>query len=129
MIKEFDPVIYPFRLWVAKDTTIEEIDRHFEAICDDLTGTSFKDNHTLPDSRTAAARTYIVGHKKSGYMGCLVYLPKGTPLKILSHEADHCADWLFEQIGEDKRSYNNGEPYAYYQSWVFECLYKVKSGK
>lgn len=127
MIKLFDPVIYPFKIWITKDATLDEIDRQFVAISDDgEEGLPFKKHHVLPDGITADARTYVVGNKKSGYQGCLVYLTKKTALKILSHEACHCADWLFEQIGDDEEhTFRNGEPYAYYQSWVFECLYKT----
>jgi len=129
-IYEFDPQIYPTRLWVArKGVTIDEIDKMFEAICsDNITGCSFKENHTLPGIGTGA-ETFVVGHKKSGFMGCLVYLNSPREAKYLSHEADHCADHLFETIGEKERSYNHGEPYAYYQSWVFDCLYKVWRNK
>ena len=128
-IYEFDPVIYPTRVWVAeKGITLEEIDKEFEAICDDKSGCSFKENHTLPDFSTGG-ETYVVGHKKLGLMGCLVVLYTPREAKILSHEADHCADWLFQYIGETTRSYNGGECYAYYQSWVFDCLYKVWRGK
>ena len=124
-IYEYDPVIYPFKVWVArKDTTIEQIDKVFEALRQDDTGCSFKDNHTLPTMGTAA-QTFIVGHKKTGFMGCLVVFGFGTRVKDLSHEADHCADWLFERIGETTREYERGECYAYYQSWVFNCLYNV----
>lgn len=128
-IYEFDPVIYPFKVWVAKrSVTIEQIDHVFVAICEDDTGCSFKDNHSLPTNVTAA-QTFIVGHKKSGFMGCLVVFGYNTKMKNLSHEASHCADWLFQRIGEDKREYERGECYAYYQSWVFDCLYKVFRGK
>ena len=128
-IYEFDPVIYPFKLWVArKGTTIEQIDKVFEALCEDNIGCSFKENHTLPTIGTAV-RTYVVGHKKQGVTGCLVVFGYNTKVKHLSHEADHCADWLFTQIGETERDYEHGECYAYYQSWVFDCLYNVFRGK
>jgi hypothetical protein len=128
-IYEFDPVIYPFKVWVARrGVTLEQIDKVFEALCEDDTGIPFKGNHTLPTIGTAA-QTFIVGHKKQGITGCLVVFGHGTLIKDLSHEADHCADWLFERIGETERDYERGECYAYYQSWVFECLYKVFKGK
>ena len=128
-IYEFDPVIFPTRIWVAKKgITINEIDRTFYAVCDDNTGVSFKDSHKLPGAGTGA-ETYIVGHKRIGLQGCLVILNGSKDAKMLSHEAAHCADWLFEFIGEQERSYNHGESYAYYQSWVFDCLYKVWRGK
>lgn len=128
-IYEFDPVIYPTKVWVAlDDVTIDEIDEAFEAICNDDTGVPFKENHTLLE-RYTDAKTIVVGCKEQHRTGCLVLMRKNTALKSLSHEADHCADYLFEEIGETERSYNHGEPYAYYQSWVFDCLYKVKKGE
>lgn len=124
-IYEFNPVIYPTRLWVALSSiTIDEIDKTFDAICDDGVGVSFKANHKLLGVGVDA-KTYIVGHKKQNIIGCLVIISDSVQVKNLSHEADHCADYLFEEIGETERSYLHGEPYAYYQSWVFDCLYNV----
>lgn len=127
-IYEFDPVIYPFKLWVTRSsTTIDEIDRVFEAINDDGFGVPFKSvYHNMLDYGTDAT-TIIVGHTKQGLKGCLVVLSSKVAVKTLSHEADHCADYLFEEIGDTERTYAHGEPYAYYQSWVFDCLYKVKN--
>ncbi len=127
-IYEFDPIIFPTKVWVALDgITIDEIDNAFEAIYDDNIGMSFKENNTLLDVGVDA-KTFIVGNKAQNIKGCLVLIRKDTQLKSLSHEASHCADWLFEDIGETERSYNS-ECYAYYQSWVFDCLYKVQKGK
>lgn len=125
MIYEFDPVIYPTKVWVGVDVSLKEIDKTFEAICEDNTGMLFSDSHRLPDTDTDAT-TYIVGHKKQCMKGCLVIIKGDCQLKSLSHEACHCADYIFEEIGEDMRSYEHGEPYAYYQSWVFECLLKIR---
>lgn len=128
-IYEFDPVIYPMKIWVAfSSVTIDEIDEVFFAVGDDDVAAPFKECHTLLGYGNMA-KTFIVGHKEQEIKGCLVVLRRGAPMKYLSHEADHCADYLFEEIGETERSYEHGEPYAYYQSWVFDCLYRVLKGK
>lgn len=129
-VHEFNPVIYPFKLWVVKEgITINEIDEMFDAINDDGYGVSYSDVYKSLLDHGTDATTFIVGHKKQGVKGCLVVMGRKVKIKSLSHEADHCADYLFEDIGDTRRSFDGGEPYAYYQSWVFECLYNVKRGK
>lgn len=128
-IYEFNPCIYRTRLWVCRrGVTIEELDDTFEALCDDNTGASFKENHSLPQY-DEGIKVYPVGHKKSGYSGCLVYLNRGITAADICHEAVHCMDWLFIQIGESERSWEHCEPSAYYAGWVFDCIWKVWKGK
>lgn len=129
-IYEFDPVIYPTRLWVARSSiTIDEIDEVFDAINDEGYGVPFRSrHHSLLEVGTDAV-TFVVGHKKKNITGCLVVVSSKCYVRTLSHEADHCADYLFETIGDTERTYDHGEPYAYYQSWVFECLYNIIRGK
>ena len=128
-IYEFDPHIYKTRLWVCKKgVTLEEIDEVFDALCEDGTGTSFKDNHKLP-SCDEGIKVYPVGHKKSCYTGLLVYLNRNFTPGDICHEAVHCTDWLFIEIGETERSWEHSEPPAYYAGWVFNCIWKVYKGK
>lgn len=130
-IFEFNPVLYPTRLWVCKSgTTIDELDEVFGVLCEDNTIESFKDNLQLPQFGDSAT-TYIVGHKKLGLKGCLVYLNREVTVGSLAHEASHCTDWIFDEIDDapKERLYESGEPRAYYLQWVMECLWKVKQGK
>lgn len=128
-IYEFNPQIYKTRLWVAKrGVTKDEIDKVFYALNEDEEGVSFADNHEMPDYGTAL-ETYIVGHKESKIKGCLVVINREVTVGSLAHEASHCADWLFEDIGEATRSYEHGEPQAYYIEWVTDRLYEVYKGK
>lgn len=127
MIHEFNPVIYPTRVWVARSTvSIEEIEKIFDAITGDGYGVPFRSKYTTLLEATSDASTFIVGHKEKNVTGCLVIISDEVMTKTLSHEACHCADYLFETIGDTERTYDHGEPYAYYQSWVFDCLFNVR---
>ena len=129
-IYEFAPVIYPTKVWVAfSSITIDEIDKVFDAINGEGYGVPFKSKYQSLLETSTDAVTFVVGHKKQNITGCLVVMKTTAKLRTLSHEADHCADYLFEQIGDTERSYEHGETYAYYQSWVFDCLYKVRGRK
>jgi len=129
-IHEFNPIIYPTRLWVAdRFATIDEIDELFYGIDDNGEVVSFKDNYT--QDVCTMATTYPVSHKKTGWRGCLViFHRRDMPLSTLNHEASHCTDWLLSGLGiESGTTFTNGEARAYYSEWVWNRLYDVKQGK
>lgn len=130
-VHEFDPQVYPTRLWVAKGWEIKftELDELFYAVSKEGEIYSFKDQFK-EDKPNDFATTYPVGLKKTGWRGCLVVIHrKDTPIAILTHEASHCTDWLFEQLGIMQQGFDDGEPRAYYTQWVFQKLYDVKTNK
>lgn len=131
-IYEFDPQVYPTRLWVCKnkDVTIEDVDKMFYALDDANERCRFKEVQEMPDFNSYA-RTYPVSHKETGWRGCLVILNRGDmPTSTCTHEASHCTDWLFEQLGiESGTTFENGEARAYYHEWVFNRIYEVKQGR
>lgn len=129
---EFNPQVYPTRLWIAKskDVTIDDVDKEFYALSDTNERCGFKEVQEMPDMSSYAS-TYPVSHKKTGWRGCLVILNRGDmPTSTCTHEASHCTDWLFEQLGiESGTTFNNGEARAYYHEWVFNRIYEVKQGR
>ena len=130
-IYEFNPQVYPTRLWVAKskDVVIDDIDGKFYALSESNERCPFKDVQDLPDANCYAS-TYPVSDKETGWRGCLVLLNRADmPTSTCAHEASHCTDWLFEQLGiESGTTFDNGEARAYYQEWVFNRIYEVKRG-
>ena len=131
-IYEFNPQIFPTRLWVckSKEVTIEEVDKMFYALDDANERRYFKEVHEMPDFNIFAS-TYPVSHKETGWRGCLVILNRGDmPTSTCTHEASHCTDWLFEQLGiKSGTTFDNGEARAYYHEWVFNRIYEVKQGR
>lgn len=131
-IYEFNPQVYHTRLWVAKysDVSFDEIDKNFYALNTRNERIDFKVAYEEPDANIYAT-TYPVSNKESGWRGCLVLLNrKDMPLSTCTHEAFHCTDWLFEQLGiESGTTFDNGEARAYYHEWVFNRIYEVKQGK
>lgn len=131
-IYEFNPQLYPTRLWVGKahDLSIEDIDKEFYALDENNERIDFKDACDFSDVNCYAT-TYAVSNKESGWRGCLVILRrKDMPLSTISHEASHCTDWLLEQLQiESGTRFMNGEARAYYHEWAWNRIYEVKQGK
>lgn len=62
--------------------------------------------------------------------GHLIYLPKWTNdskhLAILCHESTHVANRVLQQVGFKFPGWDNDEPFAYLQSYIFEhCLIQI----
>jgi hypothetical protein len=118
-IHEFDPVIYPCKLWVTKELT-DELDDIFEMFPED--------GETNIPIELAGAMTFSVKNRETNDLGFLVAFKsaKRMTVNIIAHEARHVGDMLFERIGEDPQ---HSEPAAYFTGWVAECIDKVKRGK
>ena len=131
-IYEFNPQVYPTRLWVAKkaDVSFDEIDNGFHAINGSNERIDFKAAFEETEA-SIYATTYPVSNKESGWRGCLVLLNrKDLTMGTIAHEASHCTDWLFEQLGvESGTTFDNGEARAYYLEWAFNRIIEVKQGK
>lgn len=118
-VYEFNPEIYPTRLWVVKaPVTIEELSNSFYAIDSEDIAHAFDDVYKLPESADYA-RCYIVSDKERHARGVLVLInAKKLPIGVIAHEASHCADWLCEYLGIESNTFVTGEARAYYVGWV-----------
>lgn len=124
VIHEFDPVIYPRKVLVAKGGEKKNIAELFE----DADGDPYwLNNATVKNSY---ALTFEVADRKSGNYGVLVWMhtPKAASTGTLAHEADHAANFIFKSI-DAKVDAENDEPHAYLVGWITECIEKVKKGK
>jgi len=129
-IHVFDPVIYPFRLWVSINPTFESVSEKFYGLitnCERIDipkGEFYASQHVI-------ARTTLVNDKESGWIGCLVmiYIPKQTDVRTICHESAHVADFVCEQFDIETRGFDNGEAYAYLIGWIADCINKVKTNK
>lgn len=122
-IYEFDPIIYPVRLWVAKKPALEDVEPFFYP---------FDNNCEMVDSfgdvfsrRGSYAHTLIVGHKDEHIKGCLVSLlqPASIGAGICSHEALHFIAFCSEQFDIPLGNFDKSEPLAYLEQWATNCIW------
>lgn len=127
---EFDPVIYPTRLWVVISPEYDKVEEAFYFLDED--------EEVVDDARrefnrhlNAVASTFPVAHKEDGWKGCLVAIwrRKECGAGICAHEASHVVDWLDEQFGIGGHSFMEGEARAYLIQWVANSIDKVLRGR
>ena len=120
-LREFDPGIYPRRLWVMMFGTHKEVQEAFserdgsEILFPDQTG------------REPACTVIPVWHKESGKYGFLLFVQDALSVGQMAHEAVHVATYLFDEIGAEHTVYNQ-EPFAYLVGWVADCMERMKKG-
>jgi len=125
-IYEFDPVIYPTRLWVCKKPKTKEVEDLFYPFNNDRDIVdSFGD--VLDDISGKYANTLIVGNKRSYMCGCLVsiFLPGRCGAGVCAHEALHYIAYLSEQFDIPLGGFNKSEPLAYLEQWATNCIDSV----
>ena len=123
---EFDPKIYPRKLFVVKGTKDPNC---LKGVFTDRNG----DDLDEADLKYADATTYReVILCKTGMFGTLVVL---WPQEVkrnegqVAHEAVHVANSIFREIGVDM-DYCHDEHYAYFVQWITNCIMEVnKSSK
>lgn len=106
IVHQFDPEIYPRKLWVCFNATKEVLEEHLEFVgCID------------PEwYKQAGAITSMATCKKTKCGGLVVWTKDSKmPVDYISHEATHVAQYIFEYIGEDNLK---GETFAYLVGWV-----------
>ena len=129
VIYEFDPVIYPTRLWVCKKPNTEAVAELFDPFNNDCEMVdSFGD--VLEYDSGKYANTLIVRNKRSRMRGCLVsiFLPGGCGAGVCSHEALHYIAYLSEQFDIPLGGFDKSEPLAYLEQWATNCIDSVLRG-
>jgi hypothetical protein len=121
-IHQFDPVIYPFKLWVTCTDKYTPLNNRF------CYAKSSEDLNRNVFETYEAVTFYIKEREKGGGFGCLVAFTSKEYFNIsnMAHEASHVVDYLFEHIGEK----NIGEESrAYLMGWVVDCMNQLKTNK
>ena len=131
-IYEFNPIIYPFRLWVGVQVPAKDIQEKFFAHNFDDTISDFTDKELL--QTTVADTTYPVVERKDNWIGCFININRKDKLTVgvMAHEATHVCDMLSDRIGlvgEVDKMFSHGEARAYFVDWVSNCINEVKQGK
>ena len=120
-VHEFDPQIYPRKLWVVKGGEFDNLKEMFtQADEDEL---QFKDS-------SAAVTIPVVTKDEKRLLGELIYFTSGNQMKYdyIAHEATHAALDIFYQMGCQVH-YDNQEPFAYLVGWIADCIDQVKRNK
>ncbi len=119
-IYNFDPVIYPYKLWVIITNDIKNVQKYFlnynkEEIDGDLLnckGCSI--DVVLKEDRNIRGVLITFESKKEMTPG------------LMAHESYHAAISIWEYIEETNPS---EEAFAYLLKWIVECCNKVKNNK
>lgn len=129
-LTEFNPVIYPTRIWVGFNTPFEEIFNNFWAVTSEMERCDVTlDWYGINTFKIAT--TVPVASKKDGQIGLLVVIWKPSMMTtgVIAHESVHCADYICDNFGIEHGTFDNGEAYAYLVQWIAECIEKVKKTK
>lgn len=116
-IYEFDPVIYPRKLWVVTDAKALE---EFFYADDKAALTPIDDNE--------ATTYYDVVRKNNKNVGVVIFIRKGINVNTIAHESGHAAFAMFRMINANIE-FKNTEPYCYLLGWIAECIDKVRTNK
>lgn len=114
-IYEFDPQIYPRKLWVTVGVPFEELKDEFE------------DLKPMEEANYAQV-DHVRKLKLEIRGGILVRFENLEALQRhgnITHEAVHIATEIFEYIGA-YHDPKNQEPFAYLCGWIAKCVEEVK---
>lgn len=117
-IHEFDPQVYPRKVWVAINPSMDEINDFFDN----------SDGRIKPMDDTTDAECWHIATKKPEPRGGVFVAFKSKRAMTadnIAHEASHLALMIFEYIGAWVDP-SNQEPYAYLVGWITKCINEVK---
>lgn len=131
-IYEFNPIVYPFRLWVGMNVHSNDVQNKFFAYNFDETVSDFTDKELLQTN--VAATTYPVVERESGQWGAFININRKDKISVgvMAHESSHVCDMLsdrFGLVGEIDKMFSHGEARAYFIEWVANCINEVKLNK
>ena len=106
-IFEFNPQIYPRRLWVSVGASVEELNERFPN--DDL----------KPFDDSYYAETYNIQQKEPLLGGVLIrfYDLESMSPENIAHESTHAAIDIFDYC-DCRIDADNSEPFAYLVGWI-----------
>ena len=119
---EFNPVVYPRKLFVAKGSK-SFVDEHF----------SNRDGSEIKvDYSDAGAWAHKVICKDNNNLGVLIWIECGVSPGDLCHEVIHAVNAYVHDLGTTIPNYEDKdfEEYAaYIGGWMYDCVWKFKTGK
>lgn len=121
IIHEFDPVIYPVKIWIAITDDLNEVSEIFMDY-DTKEGISPKFNDKLQAFIQPVAR---MSDGKIGFLSVFRSM-KYCDTKTIAHEATHVARFIWDYLGE---TITGTEADAYLVGWIAECIEIAKKYK
>lgn len=124
-IHQFNPTIYPRKLWVMKGGSSDDISDAFK----EPDGEEIR--LCIEEGKEPGAMTLKVCHKETGYLGVLVWLcVNDTSIKDVAHESVHVASCIFEDCGM-RMGFADGrdEHFAYLVGFAADCINQVRTNK
>lgn len=120
-IHKFDPIIYPYKIWVVVSDSLDSLSDNF--LERDLEEMKF-----IGDDRKYEAMCCDVRSKEEYKYGSVILFKSRKFMTIpnISHESVHAAKHLFSHIGAN---INPDEPFEYVVGWIAGCIEKVKLNK
>jgi hypothetical protein len=120
---EFNPTIYPRKLWVVKGKNcLPNIQEMFSEVDGDEI--CFSNDLCLGFK----AIVLSVQRKSDGKCGVLVWLREEYNLSDIAHESCHVAMEIAKEVGI-VADYDNQEPIAYLVGFAFDCIKQVYTNK
>ena len=122
-IHKFDPVIYPYKLWVIVGKEPGDITNHFK----EYKGKKIVFNEGEVD-RSEAFTMPVQSIEDKPCYGVVMFFRsnKSMSFELVAHESSHAAKYLFEHIGAEVKEH---EPFEYVVGWIADCCEKVKKNK
>ena len=122
MIYEFDPVIYPRKIWVTYNATASELNEQFPT--GDINGDKFE------DIDNCYAITYRTANKdnKGGILIRFADNKEAMKSWNILHESIHAAGIICKYVGIEA-DWDNDEAFTYLATWIAKCCEEVKLKK
>lgn len=118
-IYQFDPLIYPVKLWIVRNPIEQYIAENFK----EEDGSEL--NFNIRNSYTMCCYNHVVVNSNTRDYGILIAIFKSTSLGNIAHESTHAARFIWDWIEEE---FTGREADAYLVQWIAECIEKVKLG-
>lgn len=120
IIHQFDPVLYPVKLWVSITSNSKALNDRFIWQYDD---SDIDIDFNISDAITGLAR-----QRSDRMVGVLIVFENNHTcnIKNIAHEASHAVDGIWQRIGEKNVGH---EANAYLIGWIAECIEQVKLNK
>lgn len=125
-IYRFDPVIYPYPLYVAMEYKVKEI----ESVFLHLLSQDETEELNLDVTSTNILKSATVKDRLTGEVGYLVIVcdPIRATVGTMAHEALHINSFNNALLGFEAPTYENDEQNAYYIQWVADSINSVIGG-
>lgn len=121
---EFDPTIYPRKLWVVRCASIPDVNKAFYDYN--------KEDIYIPDNEVNSSKAMVlrVKQRSTGLYGVMVMLWGKCDVGNVAHEAVHVASCIFSDCGMSM-GFEGGqdEHFAYLVGFAADCINQVRTNK